>query len=277
MFIFFLCFCCKTRMKIWERRTPENAIAICSFIIHWNQIPWAEADDKTSKDFCSLWMNFHCCIIASEMLWVASASATQRARRRKKQCLFLYVIHMMLFYLSAAHNDGDDEKKEEKNVSRNIILKFQRQTSCEDFFSVFIQMCAREKWAKEFLAIWLHFCSWLRNDSSWGKCGDRKLSRLLEPELDAIIGEKSFSDFSPLAGRTKANFSSFSSSTTHSLSRFSRIVQLKVSLAFSARLSRERTVKELGRSIRKISRSSCDLNRKTKRRRIIFHISCSDI
>lgn len=204
----------------------------------------------------------------------------------KKQCLFLYVIHMMLFYLSAAHNDGDDEKKEEKNVSRNIILKFQRQTSCEDFFSVFIQMCVREKKrAKEFLAIWLHFpaksASWLLKDISWGYRGRLKASVSLSLNLtrhrdyqrrkilfrlflSQAEQKLTFLLFLLLLQRALA-LSVLSDRTTQSL------------LAFSARLSRERTVKELGRSIRKISRSSCDLNRKTKRRRIIFHISCSDI
>lgn len=78
--------------------------------------------------------------------------STNTTTTTKKQCLFLYVIHMMLFYLSAAHNDGDDEKKEEKNVSRNIILKFQRQTSCEDFFfCIHSNVCAGEKKSERIL------------------------------------------------------------------------------------------------------------------------------
>lgn len=91
---------------------------------------------------------------------IGDSTNTTTTTTTKKQCLFLYVIHMMLFYLSAAHNDGDDEKKEEKNVSRNIILKFQRQTSCEDFFSVFIQMCVREK--KERKNSWRFDCIFRR-------------------------------------------------------------------------------------------------------------------
>lgn len=236
--VFFLCFCCTTRMKIWEKRTPENAIAICSFIIHWNQIPWAEADDETSKDFCSLWMNFHCCIIASKMLWVASASATQRTRRRqKKHCLFLYVIHMMLFYLSAAHNDGDDEKKEEKTYHEILFSNSKGKQVVKIFFCVHSNVCEKKerKNSRRFDCIFQRKsqvdCLMSTDDSSWGCFGDRKLRSPWAwtwRDIAITSSEKSFSDF-PLAGRTRADFSSFSSSTTsRSRSRFSRSVQLKL-------------------------------------------------
>lgn len=146
---FFLCFCCKTRMKIWEKRTPENSIAICSFIIHWNQIPWAEADDKTSKDFCSLWMNFHCCIIASEMLWVASASATQRTRRRRRQknsvCSFMSSIWCYSIFQPRTTTETTRRKK--KKTYHEILFSNSKGKQVVKIFFLcsFKCVCERKK------------------------------------------------------------------------------------------------------------------------------------
>lgn len=101
----------------------------------------------------------------SPRLWMSRPQSHQkgsfeRIERRQKICLFLYVIHMMIFCLSAAHSDRDDDEKkknlwtyhEQEKKFSNSKSNRDRQTSCEDFFLVFIQICVCEKmWAKKFL------------------------------------------------------------------------------------------------------------------------------
>lgn len=181
-------------------------------------------------------------------------TATETTTRRKKN-LWTYHEQEKKFSNSKSNRDG--------------------QTSCEDFFLVFIQICVCEKmWAKIFLNRLFGGKAW-----RWPANGDGRARR--SPwawtwrDTATISGEKSFSDFSlrslsrSARSKTKAMLGFFVFTISLPLDSLSRGSELL--LAFSAdSVEKELSKNSEGQSRKRqkieaklSSRSSCDLNEKS--------------